>query len=52
MKNMKHERPVPYNELQQFYRAVNNRIRGIVNNQTVRGMFPVGDMRENKFKTK
>lgn len=50
MKNMKHERPVPFNELQEFYRATMNRIKGITNNQPIRSMFPVGDMRRNRFR--
>jgi len=44
--------PVPYNELQAFYRNVRNRIYGITRSQPVRSQFPVGDHRDNKFKAK
>lgn len=50
MKNMKQEQPVPFNDLQKFYRNVTNRIYGITRNQPIRSQFPIGDMRKNKFK--
>lgn len=43
---------LPFNQLQEFYRAVRNRIYGITRSQPVRSQFPIGKMSDNKFKTK